>query len=326
MAIVQAPSSLSLGTLSVVAGGRWANVATLRISGLAPGETQTVYFTATDAAGRTYFISALTNPDGVVTIPSWPLAAGDYSLTAFFAEVVPLGGGKTLDARSRYYAGSHTAAGTLHVGVAGVTYTGDTDVLTGANINLRASVTPAALAATAQVRYVVRRNGLTAYATPAVPAGTAGNWLATINGGLLPGTYSVHTYIVGTSQDGEGPVATLTVKYRLCLQYDPTKAVKSGSTIPIKLQLCSASGLNMSAGGITVHAVSLTQTSGNVTGTVDDPGNANPDLDFRFAGDSYIYNLSTKGLRTGTWTITFTVVDQLGGTSTQSYTTTFQVK
>ena len=61
----------------------------------------TITFTATDAASHTYFTSALTNPDGVVTIPSWPLAAGDYSLTAYFAEAVPLGNGKTLDARPR---------------------------------------------------------------------------------------------------------------------------------------------------------------------------------------------------------------------------------
>src|SRR5258705_6966029 len=180
--------------------------------------------------------------------------------------------------------------------------------------------------ATSQVRYVVQRNGLTAYASPAVSAGAANNWLATINGGLLPGTYSVHTYIVGTSQDGEGPVATLIVRYKLCLLYDTTKAVKSGSTIPIKLQLCNTTGGNMSASGIVVHAVSVTQTSGTVTGTLEDPGNANPDSDFRFDSGFYIYNLSTKGVRSGTWALTFTAIDQLGGTSTQTYTTTFQVK
>jgi len=50
------------------------------------------------------------------------------------------------------------------------------------------------------------------------------------------------------------------------------------------------------------------------------------DLDFRFDSGFYVYNLSTKGLRSGTWKLTFTAVDQLGGTSTQTYSTTFQVK
>jgi len=202
--------------------------------------------------------------------------------------------------------------------------------LTGANINLRALVSPPAglNAATAAVRYVLKKDGVTAFATGPVSRGTTGDWLATISGGLPPGLYAVHTYIVGTSYDGEGPVATLAVKFNICRLYDQTKAVKRGSTVPIKLQLCTATGANLSAAAITLHGVSLQQVSGSVTGVLEDPGSANPDLDFRYDATfgGYIYNLSTKNLAIGAWRLTFTALDRAGGTSTQTYMTDFQVK
>ena len=42
---------------------------------------------------------------------------------------------------------------------------------------------------------------------------------------------------------------------------------------------------------------------------LDISGNANPDNNFRFDAtlNGYIYNLSTKGLSTGTWQLSFTV-------------------
>jgi hypothetical protein len=138
----------------------------------------------------------------------------------------------------------------------------------------------------------------------------------------------VHTYIVGTTYDGEGPVATLAVKFNICRLYDQTKAVKRGSTVPIKLQLCGATGGNLSSAAITVHALSLQQVSGTATGVLEDAGNANPDFDFRYDASlgGYIYNLSTKNLAVGTWRLTFTALDRAGGASTQTYTTDFQVK
>ncbi len=176
-----------------------------------------------------------------------------------------------------------------------------------------------------------RADGTTLYATTPVSIG-GGDWLATISGGLPNGVYAVHTYIVGTTYDGEGPVATLAV-INVCLLYDPTRAVKLGATIPIKLQLCGAAGGNLSAAGIVVHAIGVQPTSGAISGLLllDDAGNANPDFDFRYDATlggtgGYIYNLSTKSLGTGTWTLSFTVRADAATTSTLPYTTTFQVK
>jgi hypothetical protein len=329
--ITKAPSTLTLGALSVIAGGRWSGIATLSIGSGAPTESQTVFFVASSAAGN-FVTSTITGTDGSATIPGWALPAGSYSLTAYFAKPVLAGTTVLYDATSQYYAGSQ-ATGTLTVSAARVVYTGDTTAFSGANINLRALVTAPAgqSAASAKVRYVVKRaDGTTASSTAPVSIG-AGDWLATISGGLASGVYAVHTYIVGTTYDGEGPVATLGVDINLCLLYDPTKAVPRGATSPIKLQLCSATGSNLSAPGIVLHALSVTKISPSISGQLEDSGSANPDSDFRYdptlgTTGGYVYNLSTKSLSTGTWMLTFTVQVKAGSAITQTYTTNFQVK
>ena len=93
-------------------------------------------------------------------------------------------------------------------------------------------------------------------------------------------------------------------------------------------KICGATSTNLSAAGITVHAVRITKISTSVSGPVVDSGNANPDNDFRYDATlaGYIYNLSTKGLTTGTYQMEFTVQDSAGSASTQAYTISFQVK
>ena len=100
--------------------------------------------------------------------------------------------------------------------------------------------------------------------------------------------------------------------YHICLLYDSTKAVHSGATDPIKLQLCDSGGNDLSSSSIVVHATGLTQTSTSIFGPVESPGNANPDSDFRFDPSlgptgGYIFNLKTTGLTTGSYLLNFTV-------------------
>jgi len=114
--------------------------------------------------------------------------------------------------------------------------------------------------------------------------------------------------------------------YEVKLLYEQTKAVKSGATIPIKLQLCDASGANLSSPSIVLHATSLVQLSTNTSEVVQDAGNANPDSDFRYdpalgGSGGYIFNLKTTGLATGTYRLSFTVS---GDSAT--YSVLFQVK
>jgi hypothetical protein len=99
--------------------------------------------------------------------------------------------------------------------------------------------------------------------------------------------------------------------YSVCPLYDQTKAVQGGSTVPIKLELCDAAGVDVSSQSIVVTALGLTQVSTSASGSIASSGNANPDDNFRYdstlgTSGGYIFNLSTKGLSTGTYRLSFT--------------------
>ncbi len=121
------------------------------------------------------------------------------------------------------------------------------------------------------------------------------------------------------------PLSTSTPQYAVNLLYDPTKVHKAGSTIPIKLQVVNGVS-NVSSASLTVHAMSITPVSPNAMGTLEDSGNANPDMDFRFdstlgGSGGYIYNLSLKGFSSGTYSLKFQI-----GSDPVLYTTNFRVK
>ena len=98
--------------------------------------------------------------------------------------------------------------------------------------------------------------------------------------------------------------------YGICALYDQTRSVNSGATFPIKVYLCDGNGIDVSSSGIVLHATAVTNVSG-YSGPVESPGNANPDNDFRFditqgPTGGYIFNLSTTGLTSGTYSLQFT--------------------
>ena len=100
--------------------------------------------------------------------------------------------------------------------------------------------------------------------------------------------------------------------HHICLLYDSAKAVRSGSTLPVKLQLCDGNGNDVSSPTLSLHATAVSRVLDSISGPVEDSGNANPDNDFRFDTSlgptgGYIFNLSTKGLSTGTYNLNFTV-------------------
>ncbi len=116
------------------------------------------------------------------------------------------------------------------------------------------------------------------------------------------------------------------VAYRICALYDQTHSIKSGATIPIKLELCDASGIDSSASTIVAHATGVVMVSNNASETLQSSGNANPDNDFRFDSTlgttgGYIFNLSTKGYPTGTFNLQFTA-----GSDPTTHVTSFQVQ
>jgi hypothetical protein len=147
----------------------------------------------------------------------------------------------------------------------------------------------------------------------------AGSGVATCRGTLVNGalvdtsTPGSHTFTV-TSTDVAGNSAArtigYTVSYALCPLYDQGVSHRAGSTIPLKLQVCDANGRNMSAATLAVTAGRLTKRDSTASSVLaNDSGNANPDGGFRYDSTlgGYIYNLSTKGLTSGTWVLTVTV-------------------
>ncbi|HJU12108.1 MAG TPA: hypothetical protein VJ728_14585, partial [Candidatus Binataceae bacterium] len=117
-----------------------------------------------------------------------------------------------------------------------------------------------------------------------------------------------------------------TVAYKVCVLYDPSRSVQSGSTIPLKIQLCDASNNDASSSSVIVHAVSLVQSSTSASELVQSSGSANPDNDFRYdntlgSTGGYIFNLSTRGLSTGSYALTFTA-----GADPTMHTLVFQVR
>src|SRR5688572_12376360 len=156
--------------------------------------------------------------------------------------------------------------------------------------------------------------------------GTVSGGVATANyilpGGTTPqaltitGAFSGGTFTAASTDTG-----TLNVTFNICLLYDPTKAVKSGATYPIKIQLCDINGNNVSSASTVVHAISVSQVSSTSEGEVIASGNANPDNDFRFDDGFYVYNLKTSGLSTGVYNLFFTA-----GSDPVQHTIQFQVK
>jgi hypothetical protein len=89
------------------------------------------------------------------------------------------------------------------------------------------------------------------------------------------------------------------------------KAPKAGSTVQVRLTLCSATGANLSSPTVMVTAVGLREPATAATAPVEDAGNANPGNRFRFdrdlaRGGGYVFKLSTKRLSPGTWELSFT--------------------
>lgn len=115
--------------------------------------------------------------------------------------------------------------------------------------------------------------------------------------------------------------------YGVCALYDQARPNKSGSVVPLRFQLCDASGANLSDASIVVHATDLRHIDHLVSADVQDAGHANPGDDFRFdpslGGDGgYIFNKSTRGLSTGIWELAFTV----DGVEHDTYTLRFAVR
>lgn len=173
--------------------------------------------------------------------------------------------------------------------------------------------------------YVLGQTQAASYACADEGSGVAACVGAVANGANVPTSSSGTQTFVVTATDAAGHSTSETVQYRVnyntCLLYDPTKARQSGSTIPIRIQLCDVASRNLSSSSAVVTATGVYLVSNQAPGVLEDSGSANPDFNFRFTGDSYLFNLSLKGYGQGTYALTFVV-----GTDPAPYSVPFQVK
>ena len=174
------------------------------------------------------------------------------------------------------------------------------------------------------VTFTVRDASNNVIGSPVV--GNVSGGTATANYTLPGGTTPQALTITGEFSGGpftspSSDTATLSVSFNICLLYDPTKAVKSGATYPIKIQLCDVNGNNVSSAGTVVQAVNIQQVSTSAFGDVLSSGNSNEDNNFRFDNGMYIFNLKTTGLSTGVYKLFFTA-----GSDPVLHSVEFQVK
>lgn len=177
----------------------------------------------------------------------------------------------------------------------------------------RADITPPSITITSPTASVYLLNrGVTA----SFQCTDTGSGVATCTGSATNGA-PLNTTLVGAktftvnATDVSGNTAQQSVSYKISYGvsplFDQTKANKSGGTIPVKLELVDVAGVNRSASNIVVTATAVTRLSNNAPGALQDPGNSNPDYNFRFTGGQYQYNLKTTGYATGTYRLDFQV-------------------
>ncbi|WP_085813759.1 FG-GAP-like repeat-containing protein [Geoanaerobacter pelophilus] len=95
----------------------------------------------------------------------------------------------------------------------------------------------------------------------------------------------------------------------------PTAAYRQGRTVPLRLQLTCGSKALTAAEVAPPRIVAIERAGESVAlTTIDlDAGQANDNgLDFRFAGDAWIYNLDTRGLSAGAYRVTIQMPDGVG--------------
>jgi hypothetical protein len=162
-----------------------------------------------------------------------------------------------------------------------------------------------------------------------------GSGVATCTGPVPTGS-DIPTASVGSNSfmvnatDKVGNAASQTVRYavsfKLCVLYDQSRAVQSGSTIPVKLQLCDYHNADVSSTVVVVHAASVMRLGSNAALAIQNAGDSNPSNDFRFdssfgSAGGYIFNLGTNGLPTGQYLLNVTA-----GADPTTHSVMFQIR
>jgi hypothetical protein len=123
---------------------------------------------------------------------------------------------------------------------------------------------------------------------------------------------SAGSYIVTAQAAGLTTIVefNLANTYGIDTLYNPNKANRSGSTVPLKLEITDDAGNNLGSMDVLVQALYVVDQYGNQV-TLQSPGNANPDNLFQYDPQTgtYRFNLKTTGYTSGEYTLYFAVGD-----------------
>ncbi len=244
------------------------------------GVTPTLSYYAGSSATGTAFAAA-------------PAQAGTYTVVASFA-------GST-----DYTAASASTTFTIAQATTGFSNLTMQQIITGTNsITLSGQLTSNTIVPVGQ-SVSITLNGLTQSATVAADGSFS---VSFATGTLGVGAYTIsYSYVGDNNFTAASASGNLTVDYGSQLLFNNSKPVHAGAVLPVKVELTDASGADISSPNITVTAVGLTDANGNSV-PLNAAGNANPNDLFRYDPSlgGYIFNLSTKGLAAGTYTLYYT--------------------
>jgi len=143
----------------------------------------------------------------------------------------------------------------------------------------------------------------------------------------VPSGDPIDTNSIGTKQftvtatDNAGNTTTISITYKVVYKFggilqpinaDGSGSHKLGSTIPVKFQLTDANSKSVSTAHATLFYAKVTNDGLGDAYEAISSGNANTANCFRYEGNQYIFNLSTKntGFTTGTYQITIVLDDK----------------
>jgi hypothetical protein len=158
-------------------------------------------------------------------------------------------------------------------------------------------------------------------ATLTLTAGTAsitatvqadGTFSASLPTAALPvGSYTISYQYAGSADfNAASGSGSLRVTYGIAVEFDNSRPVNPGATLPIELLLTDAAGNNLSSAALTVHADYLVRV-GDPSQThleVQAPGNSQPGNNFNYTSGEEHFNLkTTTSMAAGTYELFFSI-------------------
>jgi hypothetical protein len=186
------------------------------------------------------------------------------------------------------------------------TYPGDANH-TGSSASASVTITPASTTTTVTFGpgpFVYTGSAFTATASvspAAAGAASIGYTGDCVNGGATCTATATYAGSPNYQPSASAPVS-IVITYAVCPPNGNDNPRNTGSVLPLRVRVCNASGANVGSAALAVTAVDLAPS-----GSLGDGGRTNPGNVFRFDGGQYIYNLPTRGLAAGGYTVGFTI-------------------